>query len=444
VKCCMKLLLFAAGFGLLALPSIAASSPESLTLQQAREIALQTHPRITVAELRALTARKAVAESQAGLFPNLSANVGVAGAGENNTRIASGNLTVSSVFDRASAGLTLSQLVTDFGRTANLTEGTRLHAQAEEQRVQVTRSQLVLEVDAAYYRALQAQSILQVAAQTIATRQLLRDQVRTLATNELKSALDLRFAEVSFQEARLLQARAVNEVEAAFTVLSALLGRRDSGTWQLAAEPLPAIIGTNISELTFMALANRPELRRQRLDRDSLFKLALAEKGQQYPTVSILASAGIMPVRDPALNPNYAAAGVVLNVPLYAGGLYTARQDQAMLRARTADAALTEEENNVIRDVRIAWLNARDAWERLDITSQLLEQARASFALADARYKAGTSSMVELSQAQLSQTSAEITHASARFEYFLRRSVLDYQTGSTPWEPTVLRSKIQP
>ena len=38
--------------------------------------------------------------------------------------------------------------------------------------------------------------------------------------------------------------------------------------------------------------------------------------------------------------------------------------------------------------------------------------------------------IVELSQAQLNLTSAEIGHASARYEYLLRRSLLDYQAGA--------------
>ncbi|MCU1261383.1 MAG: outer rane efflux protein, partial [Bryobacterales bacterium] len=49
--------------------------------------------------------------------------------------------------------------------------------------------------------------------------------------------------------------------------------------------------------------------------------------------------------------------------------------------------------------------------------------------LAKARYDLGLSSIVELSQAQLNKTSAEIASASAKFDYALQRAVLDFQTG---------------
>ena len=58
------------------------------------------------------------------------------------------------------------------------------------------RAQILLEVNAAYFDALQAQSVVEVAKQTVATRQLTFDQVSELAKNKLKSGLDASFAQV--------------------------------------------------------------------------------------------------------------------------------------------------------------------------------------------------------------------------------------------------------
>jgi outer membrane protein len=89
-----------------------------------------------------------------------------------------------------------------------------------------------------------------------------------------------------------------------------------------------------------------------------------------------------------------------------------------------------DQENRIARDVTVAWLNANTAFERLAVTRQLLQQAAQALELAQARYDLGLSSIVELSQAQLNQTSAEIAGASAHYDYLIRRSALDYQTGS--------------
>jgi outer membrane protein len=127
---------------------------------------------------------------------------------------------------------------------------------------------------------------------------------------------------------------------------------------------------------------------------------------------------------------NYAAAGVVLSVPLFAGGYYSARQQAAELQARAEEASLRDLENNVIRDVRIAWLNAQNAFDRYRITGQLLENARQSYNLAEARYKNGISSIVEFNQAELNLISAEISYATTQYEYLVQRSALGFQTGT--------------
>ena len=122
--------------------------------------------------------------------------------------------------------------------------------------------------------------------------------------------------------------------------------------------------------------------------------------------------AGDSPIHDARLADNYAAAGVQLSVPLFAGGLYTARQHEAELKAQADAEMLRNAEDNVIRDVRIAWLNANNAMEQLRTTEQLVKHAVEAYDLAEARYKTGISSIVELSQAQLSLTSAQIAKIS--------------------------------
>jgi outer membrane protein len=408
-----------------------AEPPAVLTLQQAHEAALKNHPRITVADLRALAAQQVTRQAWSAYFPNVSGNVIAVGTKEENTRLAAiGGLNNPSIFERNAEGITISQLITDFGRTANLAGTAKYRARAEEDNAQATREQILLEVDAAYFAALQAQSVARVARQTVATRQSFLDQVTALATNKLRSELDVSFAQVNLEEGKLILSRATNDQQAAFTQLSTLMALRQPETYRLAEEPLPSELSTNVADLVEDALRSRPDVLRLRDEREAAFKFARAEKALNYPTVSATAAAGVIPVRDSALPPNYAAAGVGLTLPIFAGGLYTARQKEAALRAQASEQALRDEENNVIRDVRIAWLNAQNAFDRLRITLQLVENASRSFDLAQARYSNGVSSIVELNQAQLNKISAEISDADTRYEYLLRRSALNFQTGT--------------
>src|SRR5215831_15829349 len=142
---------------------VAAEEPVPLTLQQAHETALRNHPAISVADLRALAAEQTTRQARSGFFPSISGNVVAVGSAGNNTRLAAiGALNNPSIFDRNAEGLVISQLITDFGRTANLVGSARLHEQAEAENAQATREQILLAVDGAYFSALQAQAVTRV------------------------------------------------------------------------------------------------------------------------------------------------------------------------------------------------------------------------------------------------------------------------------------------
>lgn len=405
--------------------------PPWLTHQQAREIALKKHPKISVADLRALAAKKVVAQNVAALLPQVTVSFGGAvGADPDDTRIVGNPLSVSTVLDRAGGTVLVSQLITDFGRTWHLRTSAKLRAGAEERNAEATRAQILLQVDGAYFGALQAKALRLVAEGTVQTRKYLRDQLTTLAKNQLKSELDASIAEVNYQEAVLLLSKAQNDVQSAYATLAALLDEPRVTGYRLATTAAPGPLPKDVVALIAQAIQDRPDLERLRLESQSAKEFAKAETALSFPTISAQATGGILPWRDETLSEKYGAAGFVVSLPFFTGGFNTAKRQEAKLRAQAAEATVRDEENNAIRDVRLAWLACNNAAERVTITAKLLEQARKTLDLARARYDAGSNSIVELSQSQLNLTATEIAHTNARYEYLVRRSLLDYQIGA--------------
>ncbi len=99
-------------------------------------------------------------------------------------------------------------------------------------------------------------------------------------------------------------------------------------------------------------------------------------------------------------------------------------------RAKASGQNVTALENQVIRDIRVAYLNATAAYDRMALTQQLLDQAQLGQDLAQSRYDLGLGSIVELSQAQLNLTSAQIANTSARYEYQTQRVNVDFSIGA--------------
>jgi outer membrane protein len=94
-----------------------------------------------------------------------------------------------------------------------------------------------------------------------------------------------------------------------------------------------------------------------------------------------------------------------------------------------AEQKLRDEQLRLSRDVRLAWANASTAFQRIDVTAQFVQQAALGVSLAQGRYNLGLASIVELSQAQLNQTAAEIENLSAKYDYQSQYQALQYTIG---------------
>lgn len=402
---------------------------QTLTLHQAEQIALQNHPRVQAAENIAAASKAQVTQARSAYYPTVYGSLTGVYA-ENDSRIGAGALNNPVIYDRFAEGITANQLVTDFGRTHELVKSSNLRAQAQQENVVTTRADVLLGADRAYFGVLKAQAVLGVARETVKTRQLVSDQVTELEKNKIKSGLDVSFANVDLAQAQLLLIQAQNDLQASFAQLSDALGYSDDRTFVLAEEAGSASALADLPSAIQQALRDRPELIGQRFNANAAQSYATAERDLWMPTISAVGMAGLIPFRQDTLSPRYAAAGFNVNIPLFNGRLFGALHTEANEEAKAQDQYLRGLQNRIVRDVRTAWLSANSGFQRLAVTDKLLAQANLAVELAQSRYKLGLSSIVELSQAQLNQTQAQIEEASAKYDYEAEISELEYQTGS--------------
>jgi outer membrane protein len=419
-------------------PSASTPSTETLTLKQAEEMALKNNPRISEAALLALAQKEIVRETRSTELPSIFGNL-TAEKAEEGTRLSSGSLSASRLLDHAGGGLTFSQLITDFGHTRNLVASSSLQAKAADQTTLATRDEIFLAVDVAFYGALEAQATLQVAQSTVAARSSVNEQVGALTASKLKSTLDQSFAQVNLSQAQLLALDAQNQAQGALAALNEVLGSSGERNYTLvdsAASP-DSLVGS-AEELVSRALQQRPDLHAQQLAHDADVRFARAQRDQLLPTVSTLGMVGGTPWAPNTPQTNYfvenwyGAVGVNVSVPIFNGFKFHAQAQEADYRARASDERSRQLADLIARDVRTAWLQATTARQRMTVTKQLVAEANTALELAQTRYNLGLSSIVELSQAQLQQTQAQIADANARFEYESDLATLRFQTGTQP------------
>ena len=125
-----------------------------LDLIKAETIALQQSPTVFAAQYKALAAQQVVREVRSAFYPQITAEFSAVATGDDiadhlgwnkfthqDTRIAaSGGLNNPTVLSRQANGILFSQLLTDFGRTWNLTAASKSLALSEAQKSALARA----------------------------------------------------------------------------------------------------------------------------------------------------------------------------------------------------------------------------------------------------------------------------------------------------------------
>ena len=408
-------------------------APQTLTLAQAVAIALQNHPRIAAAQNLELASGQRVVEARSAYYPVVTADI--TGSQANSlSRIGAGFLATSSLFNREGEGFTASQLITDSGRTKNLVASSTLQAQAATFSTTATRYDIALGVNRAYYAVLRAQALVKVAEETVKTRQTLVDQITALTNAQLKSLVDLSFVKVNLSEAQLLLIRAQDNLKQSFADLARAVGQDTSpAEYTLVENPSKPALPPESGPLVGEAIQNRPELADLRLRYEASQKFETAEHDLKKPNVTLVAVGGALPYIDqnPRVAPEgYEGIAVNVEIPIFNGHLFSAREQAAHFESLAFSQRLRDLRQQVEHDVKTAWLTAQNAYQRIPVTAELVTQSQLSLTLATGRYNLGLASIVEITQAQLDLTQAQIENVTAGYDYQSAWAALQYTIGA--------------
>ncbi len=425
----MGRLAWLAGLLNLALTGLAAQDRAAmLTLAEAEQLALRNHPRAAAARLLAEAALETPRQTRALLAPVISGHL-TGSVAENGTRLGAGQLNPSSLFSRTATGFSINQVLWDFGRVRALSASFDARAAGAADSAGAIRAEIRLRVRDAYFRRLMAEAQLEALRQNLETRRLTQRQIAALVSSNLRSTLDLSFADLAAAEAELALNRAESDVRAGDVDLSAALGLPAAAHFLLRDEPDPEAAPDSPEALVASAIDSRPDVRALRQQVRAARSFAESEQRLSRPTLSAAGVAGMFGPSDANLRQRYGAVGVNLSIPLFNGGQFASRRTEAQKRAEAAQEDLRDLELRVGRDVRLVLVEVQNARQRLELTAKVLDQANRTLRLAQTRYDLGLGTILELATSQLSRTTAEVSARSARYEVLIRQAQLDFQLG---------------
>jgi len=411
----------------------------NLTFRQAIDTALREHPAIKQFRENMFAAREGIGMARSAYFPqvSLSGNYFYGNAFARSAKGASGITAPGAVSANVNLQPTVdnfyiyqfqaNQLLWDFGKTPAIVAESRAAYGQTEQDYAGTRQQVVLDARTAYFGFLARQRAQKVQEETVRQNQELVRQAQGFFQVGLKAKIDVTKAEANLYQAEAALIQAKNNVELAKVTLMTALGLK---TWpyqqvedvlEVTRQPRP------LEELSTTAMQRRPELLKNRYQQDFGQAAISVARAGYFPTFTSTAAYGWQGINYPLPSNWWVGAGVTF--PLFEGlnTTYAISQSKAQFRATLENYEVLRQ--NVTKEVTQAYLNVKTGWELIRATKKALEAARENLRLAWGRYQAGVSTIIEVTDAQVQFSQADLNFVQALYNYRVYEAQLDKATG---------------
>lgn len=420
---------------------VPAAQDAPITIDQAVEIAFANSPDIRIAADQVRKAGGAVREAKAAFRPTLNA----AGTHARQGPKASVTLpefgTVEIVpGSQTSFSASVQAPLDVFGRLPRVEEVTGGALRIEHLNFSNTAEQLILDVKAAFFNLLRAQGQEEVARAAVeaAAERLANTEARYRAGTVAKFDVTRAEVEVANLTQRLIETGAA--VETARAALNRQMGIDTAAPTEVVAPQ----IALGPPE------APKPELVAQALERRPIVEIARAGVQVGESTVR-LERMGRKPFLSAGGAYNFDAktsgfsgsneswrAMLELRIPVWDGGVTSARVEQAAAQTAAARDALRQVELGVALEVRTAALDLEQASRRAATTAKNVELAEEALRLANVRYEAGIATLVEVTDAESSLTQARVNLVNARYDHATALARLQRATSTQPEMARVL------
>ena len=399
-----------------------------LTLDEAVKLSLERNPDLQKQVLLALSAEQDKVLARSAILPQLGFNASYTdtrqgGTGSAPTIISNVELppTPTSVFHNWQGSITLKQLIFDGGKWWNNLDASDLGLASNQALVDEQRLQIAYLVEQRFYELVRAQRQLKVLADAAARSRDQADFTQRLFEGGRSTQADVYAARANRDNDEITRLAQERNVELARADLALAIGLDPAEPLTVAepkrlmddpAQPPPA------QDAVVRALQTRPSIKAANLLLESQRKLASAAKGDYWPILS--ASAGYQRsardlntiTSDPTLNSTlYGSINLSWNV--FSGFATNANARKAEIQAALSENDLFTARRNVASDVEKAVAQLSTARAQARVAQQAEGTAKEGLRLARTRQEVGVGTQLEVRDAELKLTQAQLSRVGA-------------------------------
>jgi outer membrane protein len=424
--------------GLAAVPAPAASdTPPSLrilTLSEALQAGRAHQPSLRLARAAIDVSRARVGQAKAPLYPQVMGTAAYQRKTLNSVQGQFANLPNSNPSFNTSNffnfGLTVNQLVYDFGQTWKRKDAAEVLVDARKEDEQAAQNQVAQNVRVAFFNARAAKALLAVAHETLDNFERHLLQIEGFVRAGTRAEIDLAQARTDRANSRVNLINAENSYVSTKATLNQAMGVESETDYDVADDALPEVAGEDgqLDALVRQALEARPEfvsLERQLRSQELTLGAFEGAYGPSLGVSSGLTEGG----RDLGNLAWNWSAGATLTWPLFQGGLTGAQVDEAHANLTSLHAQLDSLQLQVRFDVEQAQLAVRAGKAVLVASDEVVTNARERLRLAEGRYAIGVGNGLELADAQLVMASALAQRVQAEYNLAAARAGLLHALG---------------
>ena len=390
----------------------ASDNVRAITVEEAVEIALRRNPQllqaysaIEMAEHNRLTAYGA-------LLPGVSAFFSYSNSSTGRLDALSQGIVATSYSTRINAGYTLFD---GWGRFSNL-KSARLGVTEQNARYREAEFQVMQQVKQAYAAAVAARELVAVEERRVQRQadqlEFVRQQLelgRATRSDSLRSQVDLNNAQLALLNAR-------NDARTRTFELTEIVGSETLLGPTPEAELAVTAIPFTRDELFAIADISAPALQAVSAAVEAAEAAVSGARSSYLPTISLSGGYGWSNQEFPPSNRSW-SIGLSGSYPLFNG---FQRETQVFRARASADQARQQERAerlNLSSQLDARYATAQSALAGVQLAEQNVELSEESLRVVQERYQLGLATILELQDAQITLTQAEVDLVTGRFQY---------------------------
>ncbi len=408
-KTVVYLLLILAAFN-----TAAFAQQDTLTLEECIDIAQKNNPLIKQAEGAYDFSDAAYTASRSPLYPQLLFQSGWI---KNGGTFFFGPTARPANYENYNAGLQLQQLLYDFGKSYSRVSATEDLRKASREDLSQARQDLTLSAYTAYFNLLLSEKMSDISKETMLQAEEHSRQAKAMYDLGKKPRYDVLKASTDLANARLNNISTDNDIRIAKLQLENVMNDKIQDGTVLKDYLEVKYDSLYLSDAVETALKNRPEIISAKYRVEANRSLFSSAWDANLPTLSATASYNF---RTYSLKEPFQKSyniGLNLSVPVFQGFAIDAETNQANANLKIAEANLDLVTQSVRLEVSQQYSGFLEARQRISAADYLVSQSEETMKLADARYREGLGSPLEITDARVTLFNAKTTYIQALYNY---------------------------